>query len=177
MTAYRAPADIRIGHIHLHVSNIERSAAFYRDVMGFDLLFQFEDAAFLSAGGYHHHIGLNTWGTAGMEPDGRRRPGLYHFALNYPRRQDLARAVKRIVEAGHRIDGAADQSSHVAVYIADPDGNGIELAWDRPPAFWTFMIDGSLTREKAATMNRRLDVQALIAEVDQAPGESELATV
>ena len=112
-----------------------------------------------------------------MEPDSRRRPGLYHFALNYPTRQDLARAVKRIVEAGHRIDGAADQSSHVAVYIADPDGNGIELAWDRPPEFWTFMIDGSLTREKAATMNRRLDVQALIAEVDQAPGESELATV
>ena len=177
MTTYRAPADIRIGHIHLHVSNLERSVAFYRDVMGFDLLFKFEDAAFLSAGGYHHHIGLSTWGTAGMEPAGRRRPGLYHFALNYPTRQDLARAVKRLVEAWHPIEGAADQSSHVAVYISDPDGNGIELAWDRPPEFWTFMTDGSLTREKAATMNRRLDVQELIAEADEAPAEREPATI
>jgi catechol 2,3-dioxygenase len=176
MTAYRAPADIRIGHVHLHVSDIERSAAFYRDVMGFDLLFQFEDAAFLSAGGYHHHIGLNTWGTAGMTPDRQRRPGLYHFALNYPTRQDLARVVKRVVEAGHRIEGASDHTSHLAVYISDPDGNGIELAWDRPPEFWTFMLDGRLTPEKAVSMNKRLDVSALIAEADQPSVEPGLAT-
>ena len=112
-----------------------------------------------------------------MEPAGRRRPGLYHFALNYPTRQDLARAVKRLVEAWHPIEGAADQSSHVAVYISDPDGNGIELAWDRPQEFWTFMTDGSLTREKAATMNRRLDLQELIAEIDEAAAEREPATV
>ena len=166
MTTYRAPADIRIGHIHLYVSDLERSAAFYRDVMGFDLLFQFEEIAFLSAGGYHHHIGLNTWGTAGMQPDGRRRPGLYHFALNYPTRQDLARAVKRVVESGHKIDGASDHTNNLAVYISDPDNNGIELAWDRSPEFWTHMLDGKLTLEKAAKMNTRLDVEALIAEAD-----------
>ncbi len=164
MSNYRAPADIRIGHIHLHVSNIERSAAFYRDVMGFDLLFQFEDAAFLSAGGYHHHIGLNTWGTAGMVPDRRPRPGLYHFALNYPTREDLARIVKRVVESGHAIDGASDHTSHLAVYISDPDGNGIELAWDRSPEFWKFMLDGKLTPESAVKLNKRLDIPALIAE-------------
>lgn len=164
MTDYRAPADIRIGHVHLHVSDLQRSIAFYRDVLGFDLLSDLGEAAFLSAGGYHHHIGLNTWGTAGMQPDGRRRPGLYHFALNYPTRQDLARVVKRVVESGAVIQGASDHTSHEAVYIADPDGNGIELAWDRGPEFWKHMLGGALKPEDAAKYNRRLDVQALIAE-------------
>ncbi|MCZ4093880.1 VOC family protein [Ensifer psoraleae] len=156
---------------------MNRSVAFYRDVMGFDLLFQLEEAAFLSAGGYHHHIGLNTWGTAGMEPDGLRRPGLYHFALNYPTRQDLARAVKRIVEAGHFIRGASDHTSHLAVYLSDPDGNGIELAWDRAPEVWKFMIDGSLTAEDLNQAQKRLDLAALIAEADQDSAEHALATV
>jgi catechol 2,3-dioxygenase len=171
MTTYRAPAGLRIGHVHLHVSDLARSAAFYRDVMGFDLLFQLEDAVFLSAGGYHHHIGLNTWGTAGMEPDGCRRPGLYHFALNYPTRGDLARAVKRVMESGHAIRGASDHTSHLAVYLSDPDGNGIELAWDRTPEFWTFMIDGNLKSENVGNVSRRLDVPALIAEADEHPTE------
>ncbi len=164
MTSYRAPADLRIGHVHLHVSDLARSVAFYRDVMGFDLLFDVGEAAFLSAGGYHHHIGLNTWGTAGMEPDGRRRPGFYHFALNYPSRQDLARIVKRVVEAGHPIGGASDHTSHLAVYISDPDGNGIELAWDRSPEFWRFLLEGRPKLEDLAKATKRLDVGALIAE-------------
>lgn len=176
MTAYRAPADIRIGHVHLHVSDLNRSVAFYRDVMGFDLNFQVEEAAFLSAGGYHHHIGLNTWGTAGMEPDGLRRPGLYHFALNYPTRQDLARAVKRIVEAGPFIRGASDHTSHLAVYLSDPDGNGIELAWDRAPEFWTHMLDGSLTADAIASLQKRLDLHTLMAEADQDAAEPVLTT-
>jgi catechol 2,3-dioxygenase len=177
MTTYRAPADLKIGHVHLHVSDLNRSVVFYRDVMGFDLLFQLEQAAFLSAGGYHHHIGLNTWGTASMEPDGLRRPGLYHFALNYPTRQDLARAVKRIVEAGHLIRGASDHTSHLGVYLSDPDGNGIELAWDRGPEFWKHMLDGSLKAGDIGGPQKRLDVQALIAEADQGPAEPALATV
>ena len=177
MTAYRAPADLRIGHVHLHVSDLNRSIAFYRDVIGFDLLFQLEEAAFLSAGGYHHHIGLNTWGTAGMKPDGLRRPGLYHFALNYPTRQDLARAAKRIVEAGHVFRGATDHTSHLAVYLSDPDGSGIELAWDRTPEFWKHMLDGNLKAGDFGSLQKRLDVQALIAEADQDPAEPALATV
>ena len=177
MTAYRAHADLKIGHVHLHVSDLNRSVAFYQDVMGFDLNFQMEEAAFLSAGGYHHHIGLNTWGTAGMKPDFIRRPGLYHFALNYPTRQDLARAVRRIVEAGHFIRGASDHTSHLAVYLSDPDGNGIELAWDRAPEFWKHMLDGSLKVGNFGGLQKRLDVQALIAEADEQPAESALATV
>ena len=133
--------------------------------------------AFLSAGGYHHHIGLNTWGTAGVEPDGQRRPGLYHFALNYATRQDLARAVKRIVEAGPFIRGASDHTSHLAVYLSDPDGNGIELAWDRAPEFWKHMRDGSLKADAIGGLQKRLDVQALIAEADQDQAEPALATV
>lgn len=165
MTAYRAPADIRIGHIHLHVSDLERAVAFYRDVMGFDLIMQMgSEAAFLSAGGYHHHIGLNTWGTAGMKPDGQRRPGLYHFALNYPTRADLARAVKRVAEAGPYIRGSADHHTHLAVYLNDPDGNGIELAWDREPEFWKPFLDPNTAPEALRTLNKPLNVQALIAE-------------
>ena len=111
-----AAKGTRIGHVHLHVSDLHRSVAFYRDVIGFNLIrYMGDDGAFLSVDGYHHHIGLNTWGTKGMKTDGIRRPGLYHFALNYPTRLDLARAVKRLVEAWHPIEGAADESSHVAV--------------------------------------------------------------
>ena len=162
MTSYKAASGSRIGHVHLHVSNLERSIAFYRDVMGFDVHMHLPEFAFLGIDGYHHHIGLNTWGTAGVKADGKRRPGLYHFALNYPTEADFAAAVRHLVEVGHAVDGAADHHSHLAVYIADPDGNGIELAWDRDPSFWQPYL-GGLDAAKLHALNKPLDVEALIA--------------
>ena len=111
MSAYRAPSGLRIGHIHLHVSNLKRSLAFYRDVLGFDVNVELPQMAFLSVDGYHHHIGLNTWSTAGVRSDHRPRPGLYHFALNYPERRDLARAVRQVLASGHALQSASDHTS------------------------------------------------------------------
>lgn len=136
-TTYHAPAGTRIGHVHLKVADLERSIAFYRDLLGFDLITRYgHQAAFLSAGGYHHHIGLNTWESLNGQPPARGTTGLYHFALNYPERVDLARAFKTLVEAGWPIGGASDHGTHEAIYLDDPDGNGIELAWDRDPSLW-----------------------------------------
>jgi catechol 2,3-dioxygenase len=163
---YHAPVNIRIGHIHLKVSDLERSIAFYRDVMGFDLLFNAGTGAFLSVGGYHHHIGLNTWHTAGAGPAPKKMVGLYHFALNYPTRQDLAKALKRLVEKNYPISGASDHYTHLAIYIADPDGNGIELAWDRDPSYWTLFTDGNFTMEKAMEQNKPLDLNELLQEAE-----------
>lgn len=162
MTSYRAVPRSRIGHGHLHVSKLERSIAFYRDVTGFDLRMHLPEFAFLGIDGYHHHIGLDTWGTAGVNSDGKRRPSLDHFAFNYPTEADLADAVRHLVEVGHAIDGAADHHSHLAVYIADPDGNGIELAWDRDPSFWQPYL-GGLDATTLQALNKLLDVEALIA--------------
>ncbi len=164
-----APAGMRIGHVHLHVSDLERSVTFYRDVIGFNVIRRFDDGAFLSVDGYHHHLGLNTWGTLGMQPDGVRRPGLYHFALNYPTEKDLAEAVKRVIDAGCRIEGASDHRTHLAVYISDPDGNGIELAWDRDPSFWGFVFDPNVTIPDIMALNKRLDVRALLAKFEFEP--------
>src|SRR5690349_13047945 len=136
MTHVSIPAETRIGHVHLKVSDLDRAVWFYRDLMGFDLLMNFGTAAFLSAGGYHHHLGLNTWESAGGAPPAPGTTGLYHFAINYPERRDLAVAVKRLLDAGWPIDGASDHGTHEAVYLHDPDFNGIELAWDRPEAEW-----------------------------------------
>ena len=131
------PAGARIGHVHLKVADLDRAVAFYRDTMGFDLQAQLGDqAAFLSAGGYHHHIGLNTWESAGGTPPPPGTTGLYHFAILYPERLDLAAALKRLLNRGWGIDGASDHGSHEAIYMHDPDFNGIELAWDRDPSFW-----------------------------------------
>lgn len=157
------PAGLRIGHVHLHVSNLKRSLAFYRDVMGFDLNFELAEIAFLSVDGYHHHIGLDTWGTAGAVPDKHARPGLYHFALTYPERKDLARAVRQLVDAKHPIDGAAAHASHVAVYLSDPDGNGIELARDPDPSFWGPWRNPNLTLDEIRRVNKPIDIAALIA--------------
>ncbi|RFB79640.1 VOC family protein [Methylovirgula sp. 4M-Z18] len=164
MSTYHAPAQTRIGHIHLKVADLGRAVAFYRDLMGFDLNFQLDSFAFLSVGGYHHHIALNTWESKGASP--RRGPGvgLYHFALNYPTRKDLARALQRLVEAGYPIDGSADHGSHLAIYLNDPDGNGIELAWDRDPSYWSDWIDGQMTREKARELNKPFDLVGLLRE-------------
>jgi catechol 2,3-dioxygenase len=163
---YKAPAAMRIGHIHLKVADLDRSIHFYKDIMGFDLLFRHAGAAFLSAGGYHHHIGLNTWHSEGQSPAAKEHPGLYHFALNYPTKCELARVVKRLRDMDYTITGAADHTTHLAIYLRDPDGNGIELAWDRDPSYWTFLTSGNVDVEKLRKSNRFLDVAALIEEAE-----------
>ena len=136
MTDTALPPETRIGHVHLKVADLDRAVAFYRDVMGFDLLMNMGTAAFLSAGGYHHHIGLNTWESQGGSPPPSGTTGLYHFAINYPTRRDLAAALTRLLDAGWGIDGASDHGTHEAIYLHDPDFNGIELAWDRLSDEW-----------------------------------------
>lgn len=163
---YAAPSGLRIGHIHLKVSDLSRSIEFYRNMLGFDLLFNLGTAAFLSVDGYHHHIGLNTWHSKGGEPAPKKHPGLYHFALNYPSVKDLASIYKRLVENAYPIQGASDHVTHIAIYLSDPDGNGIELAWDREPKFWEVNTDGAMTIEKMQTMNRALDLEALLKEAE-----------
>jgi catechol 2,3-dioxygenase len=154
------PAETRIGHIHLKVADLDRAVGFYRDALGFDLVNRFgEQAAFLSAGGYHHHIGLNTWESKGGSAPPFGATGLYHFAINYPTRRDLAAALKRLLDAGWGIDGASDHGTHEAIYLHDPDGNGIELAWDRDPDIWR--RNGQIVFERKA-----LDFAGLLAELE-----------
>lgn len=163
MTHTSVPAETRIGHVHLKVADIDRAVHFYRDLLGFDLLFKVDTAAFLSAGGYHHHIGLNTWESAGGTPPPRGTTGLYHFAINYPARRDLAAALKRLLDLGWSIDGASDHTTHEAIYLHDPDFNGIELAWDRDPSYWTLMIGA--TMEQLGSLRKPLDFAGLLAEL------------
>jgi catechol 2,3-dioxygenase len=156
------PAETRIGHVHLKVADLDRAVSFYRDVMGFDLVARLDEhAAFLSAGGYHHHLGLNTWESQGGSPPVAGTTGLYHFAINYPTRRDLAVALKRLLDAGWGIDGASDHGTHEALYLHDPDFNGIELAWDRAQADWPRSADGAL-----AMFTRPLDFDGLMAELE-----------
>ncbi len=165
-----APKGTRIGHVHLHVSDLERSVAFYRDVLGFNIVrLMGDEGAFLSVDGYHHHIGLNTWGTKGVKNDGVRRPGLYHFALNFPTEEGLAKTVKRVLDAGWKLTGASDHYTHEAVYLDDPDGIGIELAWDRDTSFWGPIFDPTKTVEDLVALQKRLDVRALIAKYEYEP--------
>jgi catechol 2,3-dioxygenase len=152
-----------IGHVHLKVSDIDRALAFYRDVLGFDVTQRMGDeAAFLSAGGYHHHIGLNTWESRGAPPPPRRTTGLYHVAIRYPDRKALAGALKRLVEAQVPLGGASDHGVSVALYLRDPDENGIELYYDRPREEWPRTPDG----EGVAMMSAPVDLDALLAEAD-----------
>ena len=164
MTDRSLPAETRIGHVHLRVADLERAIGFYRDLMGFDLLMNFGTAAFLSAGGYHHHIGLNTWESKGGPPPAPGTTGLYHFAINYPTRRDLAVALVRLLDGGWGIDGASDHGTHEAIYLHDPDHNGIELAWDRVPEAWPRSADGTIGFSREP-----LDFPSLLAEL----GESE----
>lgn len=162
MSTSSIPAETRIGHVHLKVADLDRAVQFYRDLMGFDLVMRFgNQAAFLSAGGYHHHLGLNTWESAGGTPPPPGTTGLYHFAINYPARRDLAVALQRLLDNGWGIDGASDHGTHEALYLHDPDFNGIELAWDRDPSEWP-QSNGQLS-----FVNRPLDIEALLAEADQ----------
>lgn len=155
---YKIPPATRIGHVHLKVSDLERSLKFYRDLLGFEVQQLYGNgAAFLSAGGYHHHIGLNTWHSKGAAPAAPQSPGLYHTAILYPTRKDLANVLKRLIEAKHPLSGASDHGVSEALYLDDPDGNGVELYWDRPKEQWPKDKDGNLQM-----MTERLDLNDLL---------------
>ena len=161
MAVHSIPAGAFIGHVHLKVADLDRSIRFYRHLIGFDLVRQHGQAAFLSAGGYHHHLGLNTWESQGGQPPATGATGLYHLAINYPTRKDLAVALKRLLDGGWPIDGASDHGTHEAVYLHDPDYNGIELAWDRPPSEWPRQ-DGQLVSSR-----KPLDFAGLLDELGE----------
>ncbi len=159
----KVSAGTSIGHVHLKVANIERALGFYRDILGFEVTQWYGDeAAFLSAGGYHHHIGLNTWESFGAPPAPRRSAGLFHLAILYPERRDLAQALRWLVDADYPIDGASDHGVSEALYLRDPDGNGVELYRDRPRDAWPLDRDGKL-----AMVTRPLDVDSLLFELDE----------
>lgn len=154
-------AGTRIGHVHLKVADLERALAFYHGVLGFDITQRLGDsAAFLSAGGYHHHIGLNTWESASGAPPPPGTTGLYHIAILYPTRAALADALRRLIASGIPLDGASDHGVSEALYLRDPDENGVELYWDRPPEAWPRTPDGDL-----AMYTRRLDLHGLLREI------------
>ena len=152
---------VDIGHVHLKVSDIDKSLGFYRDILGFDVMQRMGDqAAFISAGGYHHHLGLNTWESRGGSPPPPGTTGLFHVAIRYPDRATLGGALRRLADAGWPIDGATDHGVSEAIYLRDPDGNGIELYRDRPESEWPRADDG----EGVAMFNAALDLDALLAE-------------
>jgi catechol 2,3-dioxygenase len=161
MPSERIDPRVRIGHVHLKVADLERALDFYCGVLGFELTQRYgPGAAFISAGGYHHHIGLNTWESLGGSPPPRGTTGLYHIAILYPDRATLADAVRRLLDAGIRLDGASDHGVSEALYLRDPDDNGVELYRDRPEHEWPRAPDGSI-----AMTTGPLDVQALLGEI------------
>lgn len=156
---------VRIGHVHLKVADIDRALTFYCGVLGFELMQRIgSQAAFISAGGYHHHIGLNTWESRGGQPPAPGTTGLYHLAILYPTRAELAKALQRLIAAKIPLDGASDHGVSEALYLRDPDDNGVELYWDRLQAQWPLTADGKL-----AMFTHRLDLMNLLAEADKAP--------
>ncbi len=160
-TARPIDPQVRIGHVHLKVADLERSLRFYCDVLGFQVTQRYgSQAAFVSAGGYHHHIGLNTWESSGGSPPPPGTTGLYHVAILYPTRTALADALRRLTAAGIPLDGAADHGVSEALYLRDPDENGVELYWDRPQEVWPRTPGGEL-----AMFTRRLDLDGLLSEV------------
>jgi catechol 2,3-dioxygenase len=167
----RAPrpvaAGTRIGHVHLKTADIQRVHDFYVGVLGFDVIVRMPDALFLSAGGYHHHLGFNTWESAGGQPPAPGTTGLYHVAINYPTRAALGDALRRLIEAKWQIDGASDHGTHEALYLRDPDQNGLELAWDRPESEWPRDANGRLAFERA-----RPDLDDLLAAAGNAGSAS-----
>jgi catechol 2,3-dioxygenase len=142
---YKVPANTRIGHVHLKVSDLDKALAFYQGLLGFEIMQRYgTQAVFISAGGYHHHIGLNTWYSKNAPPAPQRAAGLFHTAILYATRKDLAIALKRLVGAGYPLTGASDHGVSEALYLDDPDGNGVELYWDRPREKWPLDADGNL---------------------------------
>jgi catechol 2,3-dioxygenase len=161
MSKYSIPPHTTIGHVHLKVADLERALSFYCGVLGFTLTQRYgAQAAFVAAGGYHHHIGLNTWESAGGSPPPRGSTGLYHVAILYPTRRDLAVALRRVLDAGISLDGASDHGVSEALYLRDPDDNGIELYRDRPEVEWPRDAAGELQM-----VSNRLDLEGLLAEV------------
>lgn len=162
--SYIVPPQTRIGHVHLKVSDLERALGFYRDLLGFELMQLYgTQAAFLSAGGYHHHIGLNTWYSKGAGPAPQRAAGLFHTAILYPTRKDLAAILKRLTDARYPLTGAADHGVSEALYLDDPDGNGVELYWDKPKEQWPFDREGNLHM-----VTEHLDLQDLLNTLSEA---------
>lgn len=163
MEAYKVPAQTTIGHVHLKVSDLQRSLDFYCDLLGFELTTTYGDqAAFISAGGYHHHIGLNTWHSKNGPPPPQNSVGLYHTAILYPTRQALAVILDRLLKAKYPLTGASDHGVSEALYLNDPDGNGVELYWDRPKDQWPTNEDGSLHMH-----TRFLDLENLLREIEK----------
>lgn len=152
-----------IGHVHLTVSDLDRSLSFYRDILGFEVTAYYgESAVFLSAGGYHHHIGLNTWAGKGATPAPKGHTGMYHFAILLPSRKELAKTLRSLIEANYPIDGASDHGVSEAIYLSDPDGNGVELYTDRPKDEWKVSNDG-----KVEMITKALDIEGLLAEANK----------
>jgi catechol 2,3-dioxygenase len=163
MEKYIIPSQTRIGHVHLKVSDLDRSLKFYCDILGFKFTTMYgKDAAFISAGGYHHHIGLNTWLSKNSTPPPSRTTGLFHAAILYPTRKDLAIAYKRLLDADYPITGAADHGVSEAIYLNDPDENGLELYWDRPKDKWKWRDDGTIVM-----ITDHLDLDDLLREIEQ----------
>jgi len=162
MDNYVIPALVRIGHVHLKVSDLERSLTFYCGLLGFELMVRYgQEAAFISAGGYHHHIGLNVWYSKGQQPAPVSAPGLFHTAILYPQRRDLAVAVRRLLDVNYPLTGASDHGVSEAIYLDDPDRNGVELYWDRPREQWPLDDAGKLTM-----FTHRLDLPGLLREAE-----------
>jgi catechol 2,3-dioxygenase len=160
--SYIVPAQTRIGHVHLKVSDLERSLAFYHELLGFEIIQRYgSQAVFISAGGYHHHIGLNTWHSKGAGPAPVNVPGLYHTAILYPTRKDLAVILKRLLEAKYPLTGASDHGVSEALYLDDPDGNGVELYWDKSKEQWPVDANGNLIM-----VSDRLDLEGLLREAE-----------
>lgn len=158
---YKIPAQTRIGHVHLKVSDLEKSLAFYCGLLGFELMQRYgSDAAFISAGGYHHHIGLNTWYSKNSPPASHQSVGLFHTAILYPSRKDLAIIFKRLLDANYPLSGASNHGVSEALYLNDPDQNGVELYWDKPKEEWPYSPTGEL-----AMITERLDLENLLAEI------------
>ncbi|MCH8300545.1 MAG: VOC family protein [Candidatus Marinimicrobia bacterium] len=155
--------DTRIGHVHLKVADLERALSFYRDLLGFELIQKIGDqAAFISAGGYHHHIGLNIWESKGGTPPPPGHTGLYHTAILYPNRKELAKALKTLLNADYPLQGAADHGVSEAIYLADPDGNGVELYYDKPEELWPRKQNGELDM-----FTKSLDIDNLLSEISE----------
>jgi catechol 2,3-dioxygenase len=160
--SYKIPADTRIGHVHLKVSDLDKALAFYQGLLGFEIMQRYgTQAVFISAGGYHHHIGLNTWFSKNAPPAPQKACGLFHTAIVYPARKDLAIVLKRLVEAGYPLTGASDHGVSEAIYLDDPDGNGVELYWDKPRENWPLDATGNLQM-----VTEQLDLDGLLREAN-----------